>query len=188
MTATKTNCTGTVVLAGGQVTNPATPGIYVITWSNDSGSGSVVITDDDQVTVSGNVDPVITFNVGTQTVLVDTQGPRACCDGAGNATLNTAISVPQGATNTSTATLAQRTQLAVFTFHRSNGTPIILDPALYEVRVTPASSAITWTPAVYPPPAGQSTLPFSGTLIRPTTAAGMIDINFSVVEKASAFM
>jgi hypothetical protein len=128
---------------------------------------------------------IVRVNVGTQTVLVDSNGPRACCDGAGNATLNTAISVPQGATNPATATLAQRTQLTVFTFHRSNGTPITLDPSLYEVRVTPATSAITWTPIAYPPATGQSSVPFSGNLIRPTTAASMVDINFSVVEKAT---
>jgi hypothetical protein len=137
---------------------------------------------------STNVDDTIAIvrvNVGTQTVLVDQSGMRSCCDGAGNATLNTAVQVPQGASNPATATLAQRTQLTVFTFHRSDGTPIILDPNLYEVRVTPANSTLTWTPIAYPAPTGQSSVPFSGNLIRPTAGSSIVDVTFSVVEKAS---
>jgi hypothetical protein len=74
MTATKNNCSGSVTLAGGIITNPSTPGTYTITWSNDSGSGQVAIVDDDQVTVSGAIDPQITWNVGAQ-------ASATACDG-----------------------------------------------------------------------------------------------------------
>jgi hypothetical protein len=122
---------------------------------------------------------IVRVNVGTGTVLVDANGVRTCCDGAGNPTLNSVLVIP--AIGTATA----RSAVTVFTFHRSNGTPILLDPATHEVRVTPATSAITWTPAVFPAPAGQTSLPFSGTLARPGTTAAMVDVSFSVVEKAS---
>jgi Big-like domain-containing protein len=79
LTATKTACSGTVTLAGAKLTLPSTPGVYTISWTNDSGSGQVVIVDDDQVTVAGTVDPQITFNVGSQ-------ASATACDGtfAGN--------------------------------------------------------------------------------------------------------
>ncbi|KPJ84708.1 hypothetical protein AMJ57_05645, partial [Parcubacteria bacterium SG8_24] len=76
LTAVKTGCSaGALSISGARITNPLTPGEYIITWSNDNGSGSVYITDDDQVTVSGSIDPVISFNVGSQAA-------AAACDGS----------------------------------------------------------------------------------------------------------
>jgi len=68
LTAVKTGCTaGALTLTGATVTNPGTPGTYTISWTNDDpGEGVVYIIDDDQVTVTGNVDPTLTFNVGVQ--------------------------------------------------------------------------------------------------------------------------
>ena len=75
LTATKTSCSGTITLGGATVTNPATPGAYYISWVNDDpGGGDVYIVDSDQVTVSGTVDPQITFNVGSQAA-------ATACDG-----------------------------------------------------------------------------------------------------------
>jgi len=66
VTATKTDCgPGAVSVQGIYVTLPSGVGAYEITWTNDNGFGAVVIMDDDQVTVSSNVDPSISFNVGT---------------------------------------------------------------------------------------------------------------------------
>ena len=67
LVATKTSCSGQITLGGATVTNPATPGAYLISWTNDNGEGEVYITDDDQVTVSSDVDPLLSFNVGTST-------------------------------------------------------------------------------------------------------------------------
>lgn len=79
LSATKTGCTGTVTLAGATVTNPATPGAYAVTWTNDNGSASVFITSDDQVGVTSAIDPTLTMNVGSQ-------ASATACDGtfAGN--------------------------------------------------------------------------------------------------------
>jgi hypothetical protein len=68
----------------------------------------------------------------------------------------------------------------VATFHRSDGSPIGLDPAVYELRVVPSATRITWTPLAYPSGAN---LPFSGNLRR--TAAGPTPVEFSVVQKSS---
>jgi hypothetical protein len=65
LVATKTSCAGATTLGGAHLTNPSSPGVYTITWTNDNGSGDVVITDDDQINVSSNVDPSLSFNVGT---------------------------------------------------------------------------------------------------------------------------
>ncbi|MEA3249235.1 MAG: hypothetical protein U9Q03_02665, partial [Patescibacteria group bacterium] len=67
LVATKTSCSGQITLGGATVTNPATPGAYTISWTNDNGSGEVYIVDDDQVSVSSDVDPTLSFNVGTST-------------------------------------------------------------------------------------------------------------------------
>jgi hypothetical protein len=68
MTATKTDCSGAVYFTGGTVTNHSTPGPYEITWINDDpGGASVYIVDDDQVSVSSDIDPTLSFNVGTST-------------------------------------------------------------------------------------------------------------------------
>jgi len=68
LTAVKTGCTaGALTLSGATVTNHATPGAYTISWVNDDpGEGVIYIIDDDQVTVTGNVDPSLTFNAGMQ--------------------------------------------------------------------------------------------------------------------------
>ncbi|MEA3249154.1 MAG: hypothetical protein U9Q03_02245 [Patescibacteria group bacterium] len=68
MYATKTSCSGAIYFTGGTVTNPNTPGAYEITWVNDDPGGtSVYITDDDQISVSSDVDPTVSFNIGTST-------------------------------------------------------------------------------------------------------------------------
>jgi hypothetical protein len=53
----------------------------VITWTNDSGSGSVFITSDDQVNVTATVDPVLTFNVGAQAAATACDGTFAGAGG-----------------------------------------------------------------------------------------------------------
>jgi len=72
---TKTACSGTVSLSGVEVTNPGTPGSYVITWSNDNGSGAIYIIDDDSVTISANVDATLTFDLDVATSDADTDDP-----------------------------------------------------------------------------------------------------------------
>ena len=65
--AQKTNCAGPITLGGATITNPSTPGTYKIFYVNDDpGFISISVTADDQITVSGNVDPSLSFNVGTQ--------------------------------------------------------------------------------------------------------------------------
>ena len=115
---------------------------------------------------------IVRLTVGTQTAYFDENGLRNCCDGAGNATLPTRITIP--------ASGSAATQLTVGTFHRDNGTPIILDPAVFELRLVPAATRITWTPLPYPSGAN---LPFSGNLRR--TSAGVTAVQLSVVERAS---
>jgi len=68
LTAVKTGCTaGALTLSGATVTNHSTPGAYTVSWVNDDpGEGVIYIIDDDQVTVTGNVDPTLTFNAGMQ--------------------------------------------------------------------------------------------------------------------------
>jgi len=68
LTAVKSGCTaGALTLSGATVTNHSTPGAYTISWVNDDpGEGVIYIIDDDQVTVTGNVDPSLTFNAGMQ--------------------------------------------------------------------------------------------------------------------------
>ncbi|MFC1639038.1 beta strand repeat-containing protein, partial [Patescibacteria group bacterium] len=61
--ATKTGCAGTVSVSGITIDLPGDVDSYVIEWSNDDGAGAVAITDDDQITVSSNVDPSITFDI-----------------------------------------------------------------------------------------------------------------------------
>jgi hypothetical protein len=74
--ADKSNCAGTVEVEGIYVDLPNTPGAYVIQWSNDNGSGAVAIVDDDQVTVTSNVDPILQFDIDTSTATsADTTAP-----------------------------------------------------------------------------------------------------------------
>ena len=76
LTANKTTCSGAVTLGGATVTNPSSPGTYIISWVNDDpGSATVIIVTDDGVTVNANVDPYLTFNVGTQAA-------ATACDGS----------------------------------------------------------------------------------------------------------
>jgi len=76
LTAVKTGCTaGALTVSGAIVTNHSTPGRYHITWVNDDpGGGDIYIVDDDQVTVTANVDPTLTMNVGAQAAVT-------ACDG-----------------------------------------------------------------------------------------------------------
>jgi len=68
LTAEKHDCLpGTLFLTGAMVTNPGSAGAYIITWINDDpGEAIIYIIDDDQITVTGNVDPYLTFNAGAQ--------------------------------------------------------------------------------------------------------------------------
>jgi|RhiMethySRZTD1v2_1073278.scaffolds.fasta_scaffold641312_1 hypothetical protein len=115
---------------------------------------------------------IVRITVGTQTAYFDTNGLKTCCDGAGNATLPSRIVIP--------ATGTTATQTTVATFHRSDGSPIILDPAIYELRVEPGDTRITWTALPFPSGAN---LPFSGNLRR--TSVGISPVRLSVVQKAS---
>ncbi len=75
-TAVKTSCSGTIVFAGINVTNPVTPGLYKISWVNDDpGEGGVAIVDDDQVTVSADVAATITFDIDAAVTDTDTDSP-----------------------------------------------------------------------------------------------------------------
>lgn len=66
--ATKTSCTGDISLTGAVIHTPATPGIYSVTWVNDTpGYASVYITVEDQVGITAAVDPTMTFVVGADT-------------------------------------------------------------------------------------------------------------------------
>src|SRR5688500_5104095 len=93
---------------------------------------------DDSTDVPGPLE-VVRLTVGTQTVHFDTGGLRACCDGAGNPTLNTRLTIA------STGTVASRTMTAVVAFTDANGRAIFLDPATHELRLVPASANITFT-------------------------------------------
>jgi cysteine-rich repeat protein len=73
----KNSCAGTVALSGAQVTNPLTTGSYTIEWSNDNGSGDVYITDDDNVSVTSNVDPTLTFDLDVSVIDADSDDPYA---------------------------------------------------------------------------------------------------------------
>lgn len=74
MTATKTNCTGTVQFGGGRVNNPSTAGQYHITWTNDDGGATVTIIDEDEFNITAAVDPSISFFMGSQAA-------ASTCDG-----------------------------------------------------------------------------------------------------------
>jgi hypothetical protein len=88
LTAAKHNCSGTLSLSGAVVTNPVTPGTYIVSWVNDDpGSVTIVILGDDQVDVSATVDPTLTFDVGASST----------CDGS---FVSTDWSVNLGAFNT----------------------------------------------------------------------------------------
>lgn len=83
LTASKSGCSGTVTLSGAVVTNPVTPGVYVINWVNDDpGSATVIIVSDDQISVTAAVDPILTFNVGSQAAATACDGTFAANGGS----------------------------------------------------------------------------------------------------------
>jgi hypothetical protein len=77
ITASKVDCSGTVTLTGIQLTNPGSAGSYTITWSNDNGSATVFIVDDDAVSVTGNIDPTLTFDLDVSVIDADSDDPYA---------------------------------------------------------------------------------------------------------------
>jgi hypothetical protein len=106
---------------------------------------------------------IVRLTVGTQTVHFDQSGLRDCCDGAGNATLNTRITIASG------GTAASRTHHTTATFHRADGKSIELDPAVHEVRLSPESTRVTFTRLT----------PFTGNLFRAN--AGITGVTLMVV-------
>jgi len=62
---------GTIVIGGGEATNPSTPGIYQVEITNDynsdTGSVAIPIIDDDQVTITAQVGTTLTFDIDTPT-------------------------------------------------------------------------------------------------------------------------
>jgi hypothetical protein len=105
---------------------------------------------------------IVRLTVGTQTVHFDSNGLRACCDGAGNPTLPTRITIA------STGSVTSRTMLAVATFADAEGHLVTLDPGSHEVRIEPAAAAITFT----------RLSPFTGNLFR--ASAGITTVRLSV--------
>jgi hypothetical protein len=96
MTAMKTNCSGVITLGGGMVTNPVTPGFYIVSWVNDDpGEGGVAIVDDDQVTVTAQVNASITFDIDTAMTDSETSAPYSVALGA----ITTADTRVSGATD-----------------------------------------------------------------------------------------
>lgn len=106
---------------------------------------------------------VVRLTVGSQTIHFDESGLRDCCDGSGNATLNTRITIA------STGNAASRTMLTVATFADANGHAVTLDPAVHEIRLSPESNRVTFTRLT----------PFSGNLFR--ASAGVTGITMLVV-------
>jgi hypothetical protein len=124
---------------------------------------------------SSNLDDdieVVRLNIGTQTITLDTGGLRDCCDGEGDATLNIRVTIPNSG--------SARTQLVYATFHRADGSNITLDPDVIEIRMSPASGSLTWTPLTFP---NGTNWPFSGNLSR--TSAGITNVEFTVVQRTS---
>jgi hypothetical protein len=105
---------------------------------------------------------IVRLTVGTQTVHFDTQGIRNCCDGAGNPTLNTRLTIA------STGSVASRTMLSVVTFHRADGRNITLDPAMHELRIVPEATRVTFTRLT----------PFTGNLFR--ASAGITNVQLTI--------
>ena len=115
---------------------------------------------------------VVRLNIGTQTIYLDTNGLRDCCDGEGDATLNTRVTIPNSGSS--------RTQLTYVTFHRSDGSNIIMEPGQVQIDMSPATGSLTWTPLDFP---DDTNWPFSGNLSR--TAVGITNVTFSVVQGGS---
>jgi hypothetical protein len=94
---------------------------------------------------------IVRLTIGEQTVLIDwDEGPRS------------AATIPPSGT--------WATQLTFATFHRSNGTPISLDPAEYEIRLEPEEDGLVEF---------ERTEPFGGTLRRLTE--GVAEVVVTVV-------
>ncbi|MFC1703022.1 beta strand repeat-containing protein [Patescibacteria group bacterium] len=90
LTAVKTACVGTVTVSDAQITLHSTPGAYEISWTNDSGTAIIAVVDSDQVSVSGTVNPTITFNVGSQAAATACNGTFTTSGGTlGLGTLST---------------------------------------------------------------------------------------------------
>jgi hypothetical protein len=53
-------------MTGALLTNPSAAGSYLVTFTNDNGEGLITIVDDDAFVISATVDPILTFNVGSQ--------------------------------------------------------------------------------------------------------------------------
>jgi hypothetical protein len=78
LTGDKVNCTGTVTLSGASVTNPTEAGFYTVTWVNDDEGETVIpVIDDDQVSVTGNIDPTLTFDLDVSVIDADSDDPYA---------------------------------------------------------------------------------------------------------------
>jgi hypothetical protein len=105
---------------------------------------------------------IVRLTVGSQTVNFDSNGLRACCDGNGNPTLPTRITIA------ATGSVASRTMLTVAAFADANGHRVELDPATHELRIEPVGTAVTFT----------RLSPFSGNLIR--ASAGITTVQLSV--------
>jgi hypothetical protein len=101
-------------------------------------------------TAPNNSIAIVRLTIGEQTVLIDwDDGPRS------------------SATIPSTGMSAQ---ITLATFHRSNGTPIELDPSEYEIRLEPEESGVVEF---------VRTEPFGGTLRR--LMVGVAEVVVSVV-------
>lgn len=115
---------------------------------------------------------VVRLNIGNQTIYLDTNGLRDCCDGEGDATLNTRVTIPTSG--------SQSSQLTYVTFHRADGSNITMDPSQVQIQVQPENGNLSWTPLTFP---DDTNWPFSGNLSR--NAAGITNVQFSVVRGGS---
>lgn len=128
----------------------------------------LVLSGCDDSTAPDDTIRIVRLNIGSQTIILDENGVRDCCDGEGDATLNTRITIPNSG--------SQRTQLVYATFHRADGSNITLDPDQFEIRMQPESANLTWEPLTFPV---GTNWPFSGNLRR--AAVGVTNVEFSVL-------
>ncbi|MBU1915865.1 hypothetical protein KKC47_01920, partial [Patescibacteria group bacterium] len=122
LTAEKTGCSGTVTLSGATVTNPSSTGAYTISWVNDDpGYAMVYIVDSDQVSITSNVDPTLTFDIDTSTsTAADTSAPYSVAFG----TLDVATTNVSGEGSINYILIdldTNATQGAVVTIQNANG-------------------------------------------------------------------
>jgi hypothetical protein len=117
----------------------------------------------DEATEAPGPIAVVRLTVGSQTIHFDESGLRDCCDGAGNATLNTRITIA------STGNVASRTMLTEANFTDANGHLVTLDPTVHELRLSPENNRVTFT----------RLSAFSGNLFR--ASAGVTGITLLVV-------